>query len=34
MDYLKYYKEVNAQKQINKLAKKYKNSSAENAIIG
>lgn len=25
MDYLKYYKDINAQKQINKLAKKYKN---------
>lgn len=25
MDYKKYYKEVNAQKQINKIVKKYKN---------
>ena len=25
MDYLKYYKDINAQKQINKLAKRFKN---------
>ena len=32
MDILKYFKEVNAQKQINKLAKKYKNKKI--AIYG